>query len=118
MAEKALHVLWVKPGCVNGAMNPVERRQGYACDITYATSKEILADFLRDRIQVGTLDHPTRRLIRQMLQARAATTDGLVMRGLHTAIVDEADSVLIDEAVTPLIISAHQKNEALREVVQ
>jgi preprotein translocase subunit SecA len=40
------------------------------------------------------------------------------MRGLHTAIVDEADSVLIDEAVTPLIISTQQKNQALRDVVQ
>ena len=108
----------VKPGCVTANMAPVERRRGYACDVTYATSKEILADFLRDRIQVGTLENPTRRLIRQMLQPRAATTDGLVMRGLHTGIVDEADSVLIDEAVTPLIISTQQKNEALREVVQ
>ncbi len=108
----------VKPGWVTGIMPPAERRQGYACDVTYATSKEILADFLRDRIQVGTLENPTRRLIRQMFQPRAAATDGLVMRGLHTAIVDEADSVLIDEAVTPLIISTQQKNQALRDVVQ
>ena len=106
----------VKVGCVTAPMTPPERRQGYSCDITYATSKEILADFLRDRLQVGPLENPTRRLIRQMLQPRAAATDNLVMRGLHTAIVDEADSVLIDEAVTPLIISTHQRNEALREV--
>jgi preprotein translocase subunit SecA len=108
----------VKPGWVTASMSPLERRQGYACDVTYATSKEILADFLRDRLQVGLLENPTRRLIRQMMQPRAAAMDGLVMRGLHTAIVDEADSVLIDEAVTPLIISTQQKNQALREVVQ
>src|SRR6185503_3514138 len=51
----------------------------------------------------------------RLLQPRANVTDGLVMRGLHTAIVDEADSVLIDEAVTPLIISATRKNESLRQ---
>jgi preprotein translocase subunit SecA len=50
-----------------------------------------------------------------MLQPGAAAQDGLVMRGLHTAIVDEADSALIDEAVTPLLISREQQNEPLRQ---
>jgi preprotein translocase subunit SecA len=108
----------VKYGCVTAAMVPQERREGYACDITYATSKEILADFLRDRLQSGPLGNPVRRLIFNLANHPQAGLNNLVMRGLHTAIVDEADSVLIDEAVTPLIISMPRKNEALREAVQ
>jgi preprotein translocase subunit SecA len=86
--------------------------------VTYVTSKELLADFLRDRLRLGRLQDPARRLIRRMLQPRLENQDGLVLRGLHTAIVDEADSVLIDEAVTPLIISASHKNDSLREAAQ
>jgi preprotein translocase subunit SecA len=77
-----------------------------------------LADFLRDRLQLGRLQDPARRLIRFMLQPQLETQNGLVLRGLHTAIVDEADSVLIDEAVTPLIISSSHKNDSLREAAQ
>jgi preprotein translocase subunit SecA len=53
-----------------------------------------------------------------MLSRQHGAPNGVVMRGLHTAIVDEADSVLIDEAVVPLIIATPRKNEALREVIQ
>ena len=66
-------------------------------------------------MRLGDLQHPSRRLIRQMRQSSDFDRDGLVMRGLDTAIVDEADSVLIDEAVTPLIISQPQENESLLE---
>src|SRR6185437_10102835 len=115
---------WIKPiyqfcgvtvGYVTGEMKPPDRRHEYGCDVTYTTSKEALADFLRDRLQLGAVVDPARRLLRAMLAPQAASRDGLVMRGLDTAIVDEADSILIDEAVTPLIISAARKNDELRE---
>lgn len=105
----------VRVGCVTASHDAVARAKEYERDLTYTTSKELLADFLRDRLRLGRLTQPTRRLIRRLLQPRAAAADGLVLRGLHTAIVDEADSVLIDEAVTPLIISAPRKNEMLRD---
>ncbi len=108
----------VRVGCVTGAMQPEDRQKGYACDVTYTTSKELLADFLRDRLRVGALHNPTRRLVARLLGSRAAAIEGLVMRGLHTAIVDEADSVLIDEAVTPLIISATHENPLLKDAGQ
>jgi len=108
----------VRVGYVTSPMKPDERRKGYAADVTYTTSKELLADFLRDSLIVGDARDPSRRLIRHMMRPQFASQEGLVMRGLHTAIVDEADSVLIDEAVTPLIISAQKENEALREVVE
>ena len=105
---------WLKPlydfcgvsvGYVTGRMTHADRLHGYRQDVTYTTSKEITADFLRDRLRLGELHTPARRMIRYLLQPSASAKQGLVMRGLHTAIVDEADSVLIDEAVTPLIIS-------------
>ena len=82
--EPLYHFCGVRVGFVTGTSPAAERVKNYACDVTYVTSKELLAD----------------------------------LRGLHTAIVDEADSILIDEAVTPLIISASHKNDTLREAAQ
>jgi preprotein translocase subunit SecA len=116
---------WMKPlysfcglrvGQVTGTMGPAERASGYGADITYVTGKEVLADFIRDRLQLGAAKNPVRRLLQSMLRPSASSgLQGTVQRGLHTAIVDEADSVLIDEAVTPLIISAPRRNEALND---
>ena len=105
----------VSVGCVTSEMDPGERSVNYNKGVVYTTSKEILADFLRDRLKLGLCHQPSRRLIRRMLRPRVMDREGLVMRGLHTAIVDEADSVLIDEAVTPLIISQAQENDLLLE---
>lgn len=116
--EPLFHFSGIRVGHVTGSMDPRERLKGYGADVTYTTSKELLADFLRDRLQIGRLQHPTRRLIVRMLSPHEAARSGLVMRGLHTAIVDEADSVLIDEAVTPLIIAAPHKNDTLREAAR
>lgn len=112
------HFCGVRVGHVIQPMAPKERQHGYGCDITYTSSKELLADFLRDRLHLGHVQDPTRRLIRRMLSPRSSGYEHLVLRGLHTAIVDEADSVLVDEAVTPLIISAGHKNEILRDAVK
>jgi len=106
----------VSVGCVTGKMDPDERKLNYEKDIVYTTSKEIVADFLRDRLIMGSLSQPTRRLIRKILFHGQREDKGLVLRGLDTAIVDEADSVLIDEAVTPLIISQLQENKMFTEV--
>jgi len=110
----------VSAGFVTGLMEPGARREAYDKDVTYTTSKEIVADFLRDRLHVGTLEEPERRhLLRRLNPAYAGLLDrAMVMRGLHTAIVDEADSVLIDEAVTPLIISREHENVPLTDAVR
>jgi preprotein translocase subunit SecA len=112
------HFCGVTVGTVTAPMSIPERQRGYSADVTYVTSKELLADFLRDRIRLTGLIDPTRRLIWRMRTPRSSENDGLVLRGLHTAIVDEADSVLIDEAVTPLIISAPRKNETLQDAAR
>ncbi len=90
-------------GCVIGTMQAPDRQRGHAADVTYTTSKELLADFLRDRLALGATQTPARWMVQQL--RHPGTVAGTVMRGLHHAIVDEADSVLIDEAVTPLIIA-------------
>jgi preprotein translocase subunit SecA len=105
----------VSVGCVTSIMPAADRARGYAQDVTYTTSKEVTADFLRDRLRLGLLQHPTRRLLHRHLAPHEAP-EGAVMRGLHTAIIDEADSVLIDEAVTPLIISSSRENAEVQEM--
>jgi preprotein translocase subunit SecA len=105
----------VRVGWVEAGQAPAERRAGYAADVTYVTSKELLADFLRDRLALGEITEPERRFLRGHRGGVAKPRPvGCVMRGLGAAIVDEADSVLIDEAVTPLIISRARPDEDLR----
>ena len=86
-----------------------ERKAAYMADITYCTNKEVTADFLRDRLVLGRIRGLSSTLLAKIAGGRE-TTDRLIQRGLHYAVVDEADSVLIDESVTPLIISGHAPN--------
>ena len=72
--------------------------------MTYCTNKELAFDYLRDRIVLARAAEPAPAPARAAWRARHAA-ERLVLRGLHFAIVDEADSVLVDEARTPLIIS-------------
>jgi len=97
----------VSVGWVTGGMPPPERKAGHAAAVTYTTGKELAADFLRDRLALGPRASAPRRVVEALLQTGAAAGSGTVLRGLHTALVDEADSVLVDEAVTPLIIAGH-----------
>ncbi len=100
----------VSVGAVTGSMKPPERRKGYAADVTYSTAKEVLADFLRDRIAMGKSQDFSKRILDSFTLTTRPSSNKLVQRGLFTAIVDEADNVLIDEAVTPLIISREKEN--------
>lgn len=105
----------VTVGAVTGSMKPAERREGYSFDVTYSTAKEVLADFLRDRIAMGNFQNFSKRILNGSVNSFARLTENLVQRGLYTAIVDEADNVLIDEAVTPLIISREKENAEFNE---
>lgn len=95
-------------------MNDSQRRESYLADVVYATSKELLADFLRDQMRLqGELDG--HQLLIQQFSGQQKNLKNNVMRGLHSAIIDEADSVLGDEATTPLIISVAGQNHLLKE---
>jgi preprotein translocase subunit SecA len=89
---------------------PKARRAAYLADITYCTNKEVAADFLRDRLALGRLRGLSAALLERIADGRRQVADRLVQRGLEYAIVDEADSILIDEAITPLIISGEGPN--------
>jgi len=84
-----------------------ERRQTYACDICFCSNKELTFDFLKDRLVLDGSEN-TRVLQAALLTKDSQWAEKLLLRGLHFAIVDEADSVLIDEARTPLIISGQE----------
>ena len=96
--------LGLSVGCITHDVGPEARRAAYECDITYCTNKEIAFDYLRDRIKLKDREHPL-RLQAEYLHGNEARVRRLLLRGLHFAIIDEADSVLIDEARTPLLIS-------------
>lgn len=84
------------------------RRVAYACDATYGTAKEFGFDFLRDRLLLRRLGHQAADFLGDGSSHRFDQTGGdrPVQRGLHFCLVDEADSILIDEARTPLIIGS------------
>jgi preprotein translocase subunit SecA len=84
--------LGLTTGCILSGQTPAERREQYAADITYGTNNEFGFDYLRDNM--------------------AWAPEDLVQRGHHFAIVDEVDSILIDEARTPLIISGPASGDA------
>jgi preprotein translocase subunit SecA len=95
-------LLGLTVGTVLNKHNDAERHKAYRCDITYVTSKELGFDFLRDRLKV----HSVPETNWGAFVGAMATRPQLVQRAHHYAIVDEADSILIDEARTPMIISA------------
>jgi preprotein translocase subunit SecA len=93
-------------GVVTEAVPVQLRAAQYRCDITVCTNKDVPFDYMRDRLVMGRARSNLRRKAARIGGAAAATGGGTLLRGLHFAIVDEADSVLIDEARTPLILSA------------
>lgn len=96
--------LGLSVGITRPEQQPAERRAAYAADITYCTNKDIGFDYLRDSLTLSS-NRGRGRLLLQKLTGLGDALDRLLLRGLHFAIVDEADSVLIDEARTPLVIS-------------
>jgi preprotein translocase subunit SecA len=92
----------LKVGVIVQGMSPEQRREKYACDVVYVSNKEVVFDYLKDRIATGEA-LATHYRLRHLY--RSGQQPSVLMRGLHVAIVDEADSILIDEARTPLIIS-------------
>ncbi len=91
---KVYEFLGLTVGCIQNTMDSFQRRKEYGCDITYGTNNEFGFDYLRDNMVVDKID--------------------LVHREYYYAIVDEVDSVLVDEARTPLIISGPTSSEDQR----
>ena len=91
-------------------MEPDERRKNYAADITYGTAKEMGFDYLRDRLRLGASQDDGSPKLRRFIRTLRGSEEP-VQRGHHFALIDEADSILVDEARTPLIIGLTQPND-------
>jgi preprotein translocase subunit SecA len=99
--------LGLRVGVIKNDMEMVERRAAYYCDITYCSNKELVFDYLKDRIaRNNKLTNPA---FQCELTSAPEASDTLMQRGYHFAIIDEADSIFVDEARTPLIISGEEK---------
>lgn len=98
--------LGLKVGCIQSQMPQPERHKQYSCDVTYGTANEMGFDFLRDRLLKRRISEGQRDLFGAMLGQAGSGHEEPVQGELHFMLVDEADSILIDEARTPLIISA------------
>ncbi len=110
--------LGVSVACIEQPMPPEERHRAYLADITYLTNKEVSADFLRDRLILGRVRGLSAALLAKHTAGGRQIANRLVQRGLAYAIIDEADSILIDEAVTPLIISGEAPNPEQSQTFQ
>jgi len=97
-------------GTITEELDPDDRRRAYACDITYCSNKQLVFDYLKDKLALGSGD-PGLKLKLESLHSNQPRMDRLLLRGLYYAIVDEADSVLVDEARTPLILSAQSQSQ-------
>jgi preprotein translocase subunit SecA len=98
-------LLGLDVGVVIQGMTKTERREAYAKSITYCTNKELAFDYLRDRAALARRSSRL-HLALERLRSDSTLDKELVLRGLYFGLVDEADSVLIDEARTPLILAA------------
>ncbi len=110
--------LGLSVGTIVHGLDPDQRRHAYRCNVTYCTNKEVAFDYLKDRIVLGREAGRIQLQVERLYQSRPRL-DQLLLRGLFFGIVDEADSVLVDEARTPLIISGPANaGESEREMYQ
>jgi preprotein translocase subunit SecA len=112
--------LGLQVGVVTHEIGTDARRQAYCCDITYCTAKELVFDYLRDRLARRGIEGEMQGGLQGELRRRAhrlatGETAGTLLRGLCMAIVDEVDSVLIDEASVPFILSRAKDQRGKRE---
>ena len=110
LMEPVYSALGLTCGSVISTTEPAARVAAYRADITYGTAKEMGFDFLRDRLEMRRTNQ----------SADEGLSSGLTMRGLHYVLVDEADSIMIDEAGTPLIIGlfSHSEESVTRDCFQ
>ncbi len=101
--------LGMSVGCILTPMETDERRENYARDVTYGTAKEFGFDLLRDRLRQGVAAEGQKR---RTFFSAAGGQEAPVQRGHYSVLIDEADSILIDEARTPLIIGLTMPNDA------
>lgn len=112
MMKPLYEALGLSVGCVNQEVPHEERPAQYSKNVIYCTNKDVTFDYLRDRIALAQKDNAL-SLYAEKICGQDDRLQELRIPGLHFAIIDEADSILIDEARTPLIISATSESAPL-----
>ncbi len=112
--REVYELLGLSVGCIVQGLSPEQRRIQYARNVVYCTNNEIVFDYLKDSIVIDKRRHHL-HLHAEKLKCDEKPNGVLLMRGLHYAIIDEADSVLMDEARTPLIISGEENINTQQE---
>jgi preprotein translocase subunit SecA len=106
LLRPVFHLLGLTIGCLHAGGSPDQKRAAYACDVTYGPGFEFGFDYLRDQIARMHAPRPVLgHRFRRALQGRPDTRQHALQRGHAMVIIDEIDSVLIDEARTPLVLS-------------
>jgi len=108
--QPVLDFFGLSSGWIEPEQSAEERRLMYGRDLTYCVNKDLVFDYLKDGLAAGSDDNVRQVALRRFLDGRAAA-DRQLLRGLFYAIVDEADSIFVDEARTPLIISSEQDDD-------
>jgi len=113
--EEILRPLYQGMGLTSGSivdgMETEPRKDVYKCDIVHSTSQQITFDYLRDRMEMGDDIGKLQIQFKHLQNQQQSKPSAFLLRGLCFTIIDEADSLLIDEAKTPLIISQTRENE-------
>lgn len=99
---------------LDSEMTPEDKQAAYQKPLVYATAKQVIADHLIDRVRFGGVIDRTQASLRSLRGDRPVQ---IMQRGLQDVLVDEADQILVDEAVTPMIISEPEANPELQEAV-
>lgn len=108
LLREPLAALGMSVTCVTQAMAPRERRAAYAAAVVCAAQRVLATDYLRDRMQLGRR-HGTLRGQLERLAGDAPAAGQLMLRGLHCALVEEADWVMLDEAQAPILITGEME---------
>ena len=108
--EPLFNLLGLNVGIIQTPDDQPSRRKSYAAEVTYGTAKEFGFDFLRDRLLLRAQNRLQTEMLGDGGAGFGGSGDEIVMRGMHFCLVDEADSILIDEARTPLIIGSIEDN--------
>lgn len=113
LISPALEGLGVRVGLLDEQGTRDAKRRAYQCDVTYGAGYEFGFDYLRDQLSLRqSAGRPLGESLLQRLAGTNATSDRLLQRGLYYAIVDEADQVLLDDAASPLVLSASNDVDA------
>lgn len=115
IAAPLLSALGLTSGLVTQKMSDEERREHYKSIVVYGTNNQFVFDYLRDRVAAGSLSY--RHRVTSALLSDDGARKPPMLRGLHMALIDEADSILIDEARTPLVLSRKREDTDATELL-